>query len=276
MKKILICIAAACAVLIVGITLSATVAAVRTERIHTVCNSAIPAVINKIYPGNGKDDPAAVNNLDLQNTLENEDSSELTDIPEEDMESTNEIEKSIEETPKNNAYHEGKSDKTAADAEATPDAPQLSSEDHQKKDEEIPEKNEAAKTPEDDFTISEYEKKVAELVNQIRIENGLSPLTLNNELSAVARKKSQDMKDNHYFNHTSPVYGSPFDMMKSFGIIYKTAGENIAMGQRTPEEVVNAWMNSEGHRANILNSSFTQIGMGYVAEGNYWTQMFIG
>ena len=84
------------------------------------------------------------------------------------------------------------------------------------------------------------------------------------------------MKENHYFNHTSPVYGSPFDMMKTFGISYRTAGENIAMGQRTPEEVVNAWMNSEGHRANILNASFTQIGMGYVAEGNYWTQMFIG
>ena len=65
-------------------------------------------------------------------------------------------------------------------------------------------------------------------------------------------------------------------MMKTFGISYRTAGENIAMGQRTPEEVVNAWMNSEGHRANILNASFTQIGMGYVAEGNYWTQMFIG
>lgn len=125
-------------------------------------------------------------------------------------------------------------------------------------------------------SVSDYEKKVAELVNEIRAENGLKPLKLNTELSAVARIKSEDMRDNRYFSHTSPNYGSPFDMMKSFGISYRTAGENIAMGQRTPEEVVNAWMNSEGHRANILNASFTEIGVGYAANGNYWTQMFIG
>ena len=65
-------------------------------------------------------------------------------------------------------------------------------------------------------------------------------------------------------------------MMKDFGVSYRSAGENIAMGQRTPSEVVTAWMNSPGHRANILNSSFTRIGVGYVPAGNYWTQMFIG
>ena len=84
------------------------------------------------------------------------------------------------------------------------------------------------------------------------------------------------MQTKGYFSHTSPTYGSPFDMMKKFGITYRSAGENIAMGQRTPEEVVKAWMNSEGHRKNILNSSFTHIGVGHVASGNYWTQMFIG
>ncbi len=126
------------------------------------------------------------------------------------------------------------------------------------------------------YSVSDYEREVADLVNEIRAEYGLNPLTLNSELSAVARTKSEDMRDNHYFSHTSPTYGSPFDMMKSFGISYRTAGENIAMGQRTPEEVVNAWMNSEGHRANILNASFTEIGVGYAANGNYWTQMFIG
>ncbi|MBQ2931950.1 MAG: hypothetical protein IJE62_03780 [Clostridia bacterium] len=77
-------------------------------------------------------------------------------------------------------------------------------------------------------------------------------------------------------SHTSPVYGSPFDMMKSFGISYKTAGENIARGQATPQAVVNGWMNSAGHRANILNASYNTIGVGYVADGNYWTQMFVG
>ena len=125
-------------------------------------------------------------------------------------------------------------------------------------------------------SVSAYEKKVVELVNAERAKYGLSALTLNAELSAVARAKSQDMKDKNYFSHTSPTYGSPFDMMKSFGIKYKTAGENIAYGYRTPEAVVNGWMNSEGHRANILNASFKEIGVGYVASGNYWTQMFIG
>lgn len=127
-----------------------------------------------------------------------------------------------------------------------------------------------------DSSVSDYEKKVVELVNEIRKEYGLSELKLNTKLCAVAKAKSQDMKDNNYFSHTSPTYGSPFDMIKSFGISYRTAGENIAMGYRTPEEVVDGWMNSEGHRANILNGSFKEIGMGHVANGNYWTQMFIG
>lgn len=124
--------------------------------------------------------------------------------------------------------------------------------------------------------VSAYEQKVVELTNQERAKNGLKPLTLDAELSKVAREKSRDMQTKGYFSHTSPTYGSPFDMMKKFGITYNAAGENIAMGQKTPEEVVKAWMNSEGHRKNILNSSFTHIGVGYVAEGNYWTQMFIG
>ncbi len=127
-----------------------------------------------------------------------------------------------------------------------------------------------------DTSVSAYETEVVRLVNVQRSQNGLAPLTMNWELSRVARYKSQDMVDKKYFSHTSPTYGSPFDMMKSFGISYRTAGENIAYGQRTPQEVVTAWMNSSGHRANILNSSFTQIGVGYVAAGNYWTQMFIG
>jgi uncharacterized protein YkwD len=84
------------------------------------------------------------------------------------------------------------------------------------------------------------------------------------------------MQQNGYFDHTSPTYGTPFAMMQSLGISYRTAGENIAMGQSTPQAVVNAWMNSEGHRANILSTSYTQIGVGYVANGNYWTQWFIG
>ncbi len=132
------------------------------------------------------------------------------------------------------------------------------------------------KIPLKSSSVAGYEKEVIRLVNEIRTQNGLRELTYNWELCRVARYKSQDMKDNRYFSHTSPVYGSPFQMMKSFGITYRTAGENIAKGQSSPQAVVNAWMNSAGHRANILNASFTEIGVGYVASGNYWTQMFIG
>lgn len=125
-------------------------------------------------------------------------------------------------------------------------------------------------------SVREYETEVIRRVNEIRAQNGLNKLKENWELSRIARYKSQDMHDNGYFSHTSPVYGSPFTMITNFGLSYKTAGENIAKGQKTPEAVVSAWMNSSGHRANILNSSFTQIGVGYVPNGNYWTQMFIG
>ena len=130
--------------------------------------------------------------------------------------------------------------------------------------------------PTTDASVSSYEKEVVRLVNEERAKRGLKALTHNWELSRVARYKSQDMKDLGYFSHTSPVYGSPFQMMKSFGITYRSAGENIARGQKSPQAVVNAWMNSSGHRANILNASFTEIGVGYVSDGHYWTQMFIG
>lgn len=130
--------------------------------------------------------------------------------------------------------------------------------------------------PSTESGMHEFEKEVIKLVNEIRVKNGLSELGLDEELSRVARIKSQDMRDNKYFSHTSPTYGSPFDMLKKFGISYRSAGENIARGQATPQMVVNGWMNSEGHRANILNASYTAIGVGYVADGNYWTQLFVG
>ncbi|MBD8026775.1 SafA/ExsA family spore coat assembly protein [Ureibacillus sp. Re31] len=119
------------------------------------------------------------------------------------------------------------------------------------------------------------EQEVVRLVNVERANAGLPALKSDWELARVAEDKSQDMADKNYFSHTSPTYGSPFTMMKNYGITYKSAGENIAQGQRTASEVVKAWMNSEGHRANILNKNFTHIGVGYVADGNYWTQMFI-
>ena len=123
-----------------------------------------------------------------------------------------------------------------------------------------------------------FEQEVVDLVNQERAKAGLKALSSDWELARVARFKSEDMRDNKYFSHNSPTYGTPFQMMKSFGINYMSAGENIAAGQATPEAVVKAWMNSSGHKANILSSSFTHIGVGYAkggSYGHYWTQQFI-
>ncbi len=123
--------------------------------------------------------------------------------------------------------------------------------------------------------ISSIESRVIELTNEQRRKHGLNELQADAALSNVAKTKSNDMRDKKYFSHTSPTYGSPFDMIRDFGISYKSAGENIAMGQTTAEQVVNSWMNSEGHRKNILNPNFTHIGVGHSGSGNYWTQMFI-
>ncbi|MDZ5474021.1 SafA/ExsA family spore coat assembly protein [Bacillus sp. 31A1R] len=144
-------------------------------------------------------------------------------------------------------------------------------------------KNPALIYPGQKVTIPDYdavknvEHQVIQLTNQERAKYGLKPLVADWQLSRVARYKSVDMRDKNYFSHTSPTYGSPFDMMRSFGISYRSAGENIAMGQRTPQEVVTAWMNSEGHRKNILSAGYTHIGVGYATggKGPYWTQMFI-
>lgn len=122
------------------------------------------------------------------------------------------------------------------------------------------------------------ETEVVKLVNIQRAKAGLKPMKQNWQLSRVARYKSQDMINKNYFSHQSPTYGSPFNMMESFGLRFSSAGENIAMGQRTPAEVMNSWMNSPGHRANIMNPSYTEIGVGLAKNKNgtcYWTQMFM-
>lgn len=127
-------------------------------------------------------------------------------------------------------------------------------------------------------TMNANEQEVFNLINQQRVNNGLSALKIDSEVQRVARIKAQDMVDKKYFSHTSPTYGSPFDMLKSFKVSYKTAGENIA-GNSTNNGAVNAWMNSSGHRANILNSSFTYTGIGVVSSPTYgkvYVQMFIG
>ena len=126
--------------------------------------------------------------------------------------------------------------------------------------------------------LTQDEKEVFDLINQRRTANGLAKLKIDDEVQNIARIKAREMVDKNYFSHTSPTYGSPFDMMKSFKITYDTAGENIA-GNSENKGAVEAWMNSSGHRANILNSSYNYTGIGVVKSPKYgkiYVQMFIG
>lgn len=122
------------------------------------------------------------------------------------------------------------------------------------------------------------EEELLKLINEQRAAYGLAALKMDKELQRVAKIKAKDLVDNNYFSHNSPTYGSPFEMMKSFGITYKAAGENIA-GNSTLKGAVTAWMNSQGHRENILSNAYNYTGIGIVESKTYGkilVQMFIG
>jgi uncharacterized YkwD family protein len=123
-------------------------------------------------------------------------------------------------------------------------------------------------------TSIHYDQEVFQYVNAERAKVGLPALIMDDALSNMALVKAQDLYNNRYFDHNSPTYGSPFEMMDHFQISYKVAGENIAKGQPTPVKVMKDWMNSAGHRANIVNKSFTKIGIAYY-KGT-WAQEFTG
>ena len=114
------------------------------------------------------------------------------------------------------------------------------------------------------------------LLNQDRINNGLAPLTLDPELSRIARIKSADMRDNHYFAHESPTYGDVRAMLRRFGYSFTGAGENIAHHANV-DKAQAACMSSSGHRANILSTAWTKVGIGIVTDDAgyiYATQIF--
>ena len=129
--------------------------------------------------------------------------------------------------------------------------------------------------PEESGGVQEAAEAVASLVNAARRDAGLSELELDADLCAAAQARAQEIAQS--FSHTRPEGSSCFTILEEFGISYRAAGENIAMGQRTPEEVMDGWMNSSGHRANILNGTFTSIGVGYYVDGAgaaHWVQIF--
>lgn len=121
---------------------------------------------------------------------------------------------------------------------------------------------------------SQNAAEVINIVNQERAKAGLKSLQKDSALSNMALDKAKDMYNSNYFSHISPNYGSPFDMMQDYGIRYSYAGENIAKGQTSPEEVMQDWMNSTGHRKNILNPHYTKIGVAYY--NGEWVQEFTG
>ena len=129
--------------------------------------------------------------------------------------------------------------------------------------------------PEESGGVQEAAEAVTSLVNAARQDAGLSELELDADLCAAAQARAQEIAQS--FSHTRPDGSSCFTILEEFGISYRAAGENIAMGQRTPEEVMDGWMNSSGHRANILNGTFTSIGVGYYVDGAgaaHWVQIF--
>ena len=127
------------------------------------------------------------------------------------------------------------------------------------------------------FATRNYHQEVLNLVNKERTRHNLTSLHLNNKLNKVAKLKSNDMSKEKYFSHNSKKYGSPFDMMKKEKIKYKSAAENIAKGQKTSQHVFKSWMESKGHRKNILNPRYTEMGVGKDDyQENIWTQVFIG
>ncbi|MDF2591659.1 MAG: SCP-like extracellular [Clostridia bacterium] len=133
-------------------------------------------------------------------------------------------------------------------------------------------------TPTGTGTLSSQGSRILQLANAERAKVGAKPLKSNTDLNKLATMKSQDIVEKNYFSHQSPTYGSPFDMMKTYGVSYMYAGENLAIDQDA-DQAHNAWMNSEGHRKNLLNPDFTEVGIGLYPKGNgsyAYTQMFIG
>lgn len=143
------------------------------------------------------------------------------------------------------------------------------------KEDEVAPTEDSSKTDDTDTSQYSYMKQVVSLVNEQRAKYGLAPLTIDSNMEKAALVRAREIQTS--FAHTRPDGSSFSTALKDAGVSYRQSGENIAWGQRTPEEVMNGWMNSSGHRANILNSSYSRIGVGYVQNASgtgYWVQLF--
>lgn len=161
----------------------------------------------------------------------------------------------------------------------TPDQPDVDQPDGElpdsdRPDNSLPEQPETPDSEEGNQALT-YAEQVLQLVNQERAKAGLAALTMDEKVSKAALVRAKETEIS--FSHTRPDGSSFSTALKEQGVSFRGAGENIAWGQRTPEEVMNGWMNSSGHRANILNENYTTIGIGYYQNSNgtgYWTQLF--
>lgn len=154
-----------------------------------------------------------------------------------------------------------------------PDTP----DDNQPENPDTPDNNQPGNpsVPDNDTENADFVQQVVNLVNQERAKAGLSPVTADTSIQAAAQVRAKEIEKS--FSHTRPDGSSFSTALTQQGVTYRGSGENIAWGQKTPEQVMNGWMNSEGHRANILNKNFTKIGVGYhqnASGTNYWTQLF--
>ncbi|MEU6217506.1 CAP domain-containing protein [Streptomyces sp. NPDC047022] len=129
-------------------------------------------------------------------------------------------------------------------------------------------------TPTSTPTASSVVARIVALVNAERGEAGCSPLTLDSTLTKVAQAHSADMAEHQNMSHTGSDGSSPGDRITAAGYNWSSYGENVAYGYSTPEQVMAAWMSSPGHKANILNCGFKEIGVGLAQPGSYWTQDF--
>lgn len=126
--------------------------------------------------------------------------------------------------------------------------------------------------------LSEEERQILELINQYRLQNGLDELKIISKLQDVAYLKADDLVENEYFSHTSETLGTPFEMLQLNGVTYKVAGENLA-GNINAKSAVEAWINSESHKENILDKDFEYTGIAVIDSpvyGKVYVELFIG
>ena len=221
---------------------------------------------------------------ELPEELPEETPDEMPDQQPESPEETPEEKPEEDGTPELPEEHPEETPEEIPEEEETPELPEEHPEETPDNTPQLPEDSRPDETPDngtdqtpEDNTGSmqgDFASQVAALVNAERAKYGLSALTMDTKVQQAALVRAKETAQS--FSHTRPNGSSFSTALTEAGVSYRTAGENIAYGQTTPQQVMNAWMNSSGHRANILNANYTTIGVGYtVINGTaYWAQLF--